>query len=376
MRKLILTTIVIIVYSNTFSQTYPTFGSEKPITITGLTFDAMEPFLSTDGNYMFFNSLNDGVNTGLYYATRVNDTTFTYVGQVGGVNYPAPHLDAVASMDSLNNFYWVTTRNYPNTMDNFCHGTFNSGNVTDTGRVHGNVYIYSPGWLIMDAGINYSGNLLYYCNAYFSNCTIPCWSTLGIASKLNDSTFAKLPSSDVNLNLVNDTNYINYAPAITKDELELYYTRILRSNPTQSEICVSVRTNPTANFSAPSVIYSSTLIPEAPTLSTDKTRMYYHRHDGPLFKLFLRYRTSVTEIEETEDKKIVVYPNPSDNFITINRPLLNEEYCIEIYSSLGQKVFATQNSTVINISGFSPGTYTVILKQKNKSWNNKIIKSK
>lgn len=188
MRKLFLLLSVIIICNGAYSQNYPTFGSEKPVTITGLSFDAMEPFLSSDGNYMFFNSLNDGINTGLYYATRVNDTTFTYVGEVGGVNYTAPHLDAVASIDSTNNFYWITTHNYPGTFDNLCHGSCTAGTVTDTGRVHGNFNIYTPGWLIMDAGINYSGNLLYYCNAYFNNCNIPCWATIGVASKGNDST--------------------------------------------------------------------------------------------------------------------------------------------------------------------------------------------
>lgn len=374
MKKLLLSFALAIGSAYAYSQTYPTFGSEKPVAVTGLTFDAMEPFLSADGNYMFFNSLNDGVNTGLYYATRVNDTTFTYIGQVGGVNYPAPHLDAVASMDSLNNFYWVTTHNYPGTMDNFCHGTFNSGNVTDTGRVHGNIYLYAPGWIIMDAGINYSGNLVYYCNAYFNSCNIPCWSTIGVAAKINDSTFAKLPSSDVNLQFVNDTNYINYAPAITKDELELYYTRILRSNPVQSDICVAVRSTPTANFSAPLVIYSSGDIPEAPTLSADKTRMYYHKKDGAIFKLFMRYRTNSTGIGEHEIKNITVYPNPSGNLVTVNLPFVNKNYCIEVYSFTGQLVAKTTDTTTIDISGFTEGIYTIKVHQDNKSWISKIVK--
>jgi hypothetical protein len=374
MKKLLLITIAALFCLTAISQTYPTFGPEKPVTISGLTFDAMEPFLSADGNYMFFNSLNDGVNTSLYYASRVNDTTFTLVAQVNGVNYPAPHLDAVASMDSLNNFYWVTTRNYPNTMDNFCHGAFNAGNVTDTGRVHGNFYIYSPGWLIMDATINHGGNLLYYCNAYFNNCNIPCWSTMGIAVKITDTTFAKLPSSDTNLQLVNDTNYINYAPAITKDELELYFTRVLRSNPSQSEICVAVRSNASANFSAPSVIYASALIPEGPTLTADKTKMYYHKKDGALYKLFLRYRTTITNIEETENEIVAVCPNPSNNIITITPALKNEDFFVDIYSLQGQKLLTSQKTTVIDISTLAPGVYTVVVKQKNKHWKNKIVK--
>ena len=59
----------------TFAQN-PIYGGEKTVTINGLTFDAMEPQLSTDGNALFFNSLNDGITTSLHYAARVNDTTF------------------------------------------------------------------------------------------------------------------------------------------------------------------------------------------------------------------------------------------------------------------------------------------------------------
>jgi len=39
---LLLTTLMLI-HGKVFSQSYPTFGAEKEVTITGLTFDAMEP---------------------------------------------------------------------------------------------------------------------------------------------------------------------------------------------------------------------------------------------------------------------------------------------------------------------------------------------
>ena len=59
------------------SQTiYPVFSSEIEVIINGLSFDAMEPFISPNGNHLFFNNLNDGINTKLYYATKVNDSTF------------------------------------------------------------------------------------------------------------------------------------------------------------------------------------------------------------------------------------------------------------------------------------------------------------
>src|ERR1041385_146268 len=151
-----------------FSQSYPAFGNEIPVTINGLTFDAMEPSISADGNFLFFNSLNDGITTSLYYASRVNDSTFNYVGPLTGANETnTPRLDAVASSDSANDFFWVSLRNFPNQFDNYFHGTFNGSDVVNIGRVHGTFYIYQQGWLIMDAAINYDETKLYYCNAYF-----------------------------------------------------------------------------------------------------------------------------------------------------------------------------------------------------------------
>ena len=127
---------------------YPSFNSEIEVTINGLSFDAMEPFISSDGNYLFFNNINDGVNTKLYYATRVNDSTFDYVGELMGTNQTTtPHLDAVADMDANGNFYWTSTRNYPTELNNLFRGTFSAGNVTAIERVQGDFNMNTPGWL-------------------------------------------------------------------------------------------------------------------------------------------------------------------------------------------------------------------------------------
>lgn len=50
-------TILIITCQQSFAQTYPTFGTEIPVTLSGLTFDAMEPSISDDGNYFFLTAL-------------------------------------------------------------------------------------------------------------------------------------------------------------------------------------------------------------------------------------------------------------------------------------------------------------------------------
>lgn len=281
--------------------TYPTFGSEIDVIINGLSFDAMEPFISPDGNYLFFNNLNDGENTKLYYATRINDSTFNYAGELTGVNQTiSPHLDAVADLDIDGNFYWTSTRNYPTELNNLFRGTFSNGNVSNIERVQGDFNRNTPGWLVMDHGISLDGQYLYFNNARFdgTNCLGPCETTLGIAQKENESTFNIIPNSESILQNINNANYIYYAPCISSDNLELYYTRYLKDNITSStvfEICVAVRSDASSNFSVPKVLFSDVIanLIEAPTLTVDKSIMYYHKKTVNSHKIVMRHRSDL-----------------------------------------------------------------------------------
>ena len=282
------------------AQLYPSFGSEVEVTINDLSFDAMEPFLSSNGNYLFFNNLNDGENTKLYYATKVNDSTFTYVGELIGRNQTAtPHLDAVADMDANGNFYWTSTRNYPAELNNLFRGTFSDGKVSDVERVNGDFNKNTPGWLIMDHGISLDGQYLYFINARFDkeNCQGACETTIGVAQKDNASKFTTLPSSESILKNINNANYIDYAPCISSDNLELYYTRYLKGEITENtifEMCVAVRSDAMSEFSVPKVLFSEKIgnLVEAPTLTVDKNKMYYHQKTSNSHKIVMRYRNS------------------------------------------------------------------------------------
>lgn len=280
---------------------YPVFEAEIEVTINGLIFDAMEPFVSPNGNYLFFNNLNDGINTKLYYASKINDSTFSYVGELMGTNQTTiPHLDAVPDMDINGNFYWTSTRNYPAELNNLFHGFFSDGNVTNIERVQGDFNMNTPGWLIMDHGISLDGQYLYFNNARFDdvNCQGPCETTLGVAQKSSAFTFKTLPNTASILQNINDSNYIYYAPYISSDDLELYFTRYLKGQITSStifEICVAVRSNSLSEFSIPIVLFSediSNLI-EAPTLNVDQTVIYYHRKTSNSHKIMMRYRNSL-----------------------------------------------------------------------------------
>jgi len=361
------------------SQICPAYGPEIEVTITGLSFDAMEPIISPDGNYLFFNNLNDGINTKLFYATRINDSTFNYMGELSGTNQPAPpHLDAVADMDSLNNFYWTSTRDYPAQLDNLYHGIFNSGHVSGIGRVRGDFNKNIPGWLIMDHGISYDGQYLYYNNARFDGvCQGACETELGVAQKVNDSTFNKHPNSDYLLQHVNDTNYIYYAPCITSDNLELYFTRYPKAEITPStlfEICVSVRSSTSDSFSTPAVLFSEYIadLIEAPTLTQDKQAIYYHRKIPGSHKIVMRYRDNLLSIENTEGNYPAcrVYPNPAAERITIqwDSPM-DSHITLDIISLTGQillhevhEVFMNENQLEIDLPLVEEGAPALLVR--------------
>src|SRR5205823_4594729 len=75
---------------------YHGFGAPQRVAIRGYSGDAMEPFITRDGRYLFFNNRNDPrVDTNLHYAERIDDVTFAFRGELQGANSKV--LDAVPS---------------------------------------------------------------------------------------------------------------------------------------------------------------------------------------------------------------------------------------------------------------------------------------
>ena len=261
------------------------FSNPVKVAINGHTTHAMEPFITRNGSYLFFNSLNDGINTSLYYASMGgNDYTFNLAGEINGVNGTPPHLDAVASMDTGGNFYFVSVRNYPSDYMNFFTGNFSNGTVTGLQALPGNFYIESPGWLIMDAEISPDGNDLYYVNAHFNSGPVPELSDIGVAHNSSGSFIVDANSTEIMTN-VNTGNHLEYAPSISSDGLELYFTRLNLCLLT-SEILVAKRNSVSESFGIPERIGVMSGFVEAPSLSSDGNTLYYHRKDNDLYVIY------------------------------------------------------------------------------------------
>ena len=82
--------------------------------------------------------------------------------------------------------------------------------------------------------------------------------------------------------------------------------------------------------------------------------------------------SSFTIVEETIDENVVIYPNPTKDFINIKVKDFSVE-TIEIYNNAGVKVLETDFMNRLDISHLSPGLYIVNLIYKNKNHIKKMV---
>jgi len=266
--------------SHRFQSPPAQFSHPQKVTLRGYSADAMEPFLTRDGNYLFFNNSNDPhVNTNLHWAERVDDLTFQYKGEIGGVNTRA--LEAVASLDRNGVFYFVSNRSYHQTAATIYRGTFAHGSVSAVELAPG-VSSRIPGLVNFDAEISADGNALYYVESQFSLLRHrPKTAKIAIARRAGNS-FRPDPESDTLLREIN-TGGLDYAPATSPSELEIFFTRLDRDGPA---IYTATRSSTAAAFGAPEKIRAITGFAEGPTVSPDGTSLYYQRKEDGKFVLY------------------------------------------------------------------------------------------
>jgi Tol biopolymer transport system component len=237
--------------------------------------DAMEPFISKDGRYLFFN------NRHLYYATRIDDQTFTFRGEVVGANSVA--LDAVASLDTLGRLYFVSTRSYKETRSTIYSGHWNRGTVDSVAIVPG-ISKQHNGWVNFDAEISADGHTLWFDDGRFGFFGGPKTAAIETAER-HDDQFVRRVNSDTILATVNASGR-NYAPCISMNGLELFFTR---ADPIPTIYRVT-RSDTSAAFGAPERVATANGFVEAPSLSGDGTLLYFHRRENNHFLIYVARR--------------------------------------------------------------------------------------
>lgn len=255
------------------------FQNPLHVTIEGYDDDAMEPFLSRDGKYLFFNNLNEPtVNTNLHWAERIDDLHFKYRGEIQGVNTPA--LEGVASMDRDGNFYFVSNRSYDQTASTLYRGKFADGKLSGVELVPG-VSLAKPGIVNFDAEISADGNTLYFVESQFGFLGQPKTARI-LYARRSGNMFVRDGDSATILKTIN-TDALNYAPATSASELEIFFTRV---DPQGPAIYVAKRAGKTLPFGDPLRIATVAGFVEGPTLSPDELSLYYHNKENGRFVIY------------------------------------------------------------------------------------------
>lgn len=259
---------------------YRAFGHPQRVEIRGYQGDAMEPFITKDGRYLLFNNRNDPkIDTRLLFAERVDDLTFDYRGELEGANTSA--LEGVPSMDRHGNLFFVSTRSYAETLSTIYRGRFGQGRVSGIELVAG-ISLRQRGMVTFDAEVSADGNTLFVADGRFAGGHVPETADIDIAVR-DGAGFRRLPAARDLLRNVN-TAALEYAPAISGDLLELFFTRLEGSGRSpRSAILRAVRPEAGAPFGLPQRLASITGFVEAPALSGDGRSLYYHRLDGGRF---------------------------------------------------------------------------------------------
>jgi hypothetical protein len=270
------------------------FKNEQKITILGYIDDAMEPFITKDDHYLFFNNLQGATEKDIFYAEKINDTTFQFKGEIQGVN--SNFVDGNPTMDAQNNFYFISTRTLGTGNKTVFKGLFNQGVVTDLQQINGSINIATPSWINMGTEISKDGQTLLTSNAKFNiGDNFPSLGNIRLAIK--EANEFNIPNNETDLLInINTNNSIEYAGEISANELELFYSQVTLSNPAIFKLFYAKRDQINGVFNRPISITEPfknniNAFVEAPTLSNNGKRLYYHKlDDNGVFSIFMLSR--------------------------------------------------------------------------------------
>jgi hypothetical protein len=150
----------------------------------------------------------------------------------------------------------------------------------------------------MDVSISPDGQTLYISRAViFPGATAPKKSELLIA-RLRNGAFQIDPNSAEIMKNINTPAALQYAPAISADGRELYFTRAsqLMAGPNtpgaRLRILVANRASANEPFGEPLVLAALTGFVEAPSVSLDGKELFFHKKVGRKFAIYRAERVS------------------------------------------------------------------------------------
>lgn len=243
--------------------------------------DALSPQLSRDGRILLFNNRHDDPQrTDLLFAVRVNAHTFRCVGPVRGANSPVS--DAAASLDREGRLYFVSERAYETTLNTLYTAPFANGGINELMAVQG-LETREQGRVITDAEISADGRSLYFSDALRFGGDFVWEADLHVARRYGIARFARDARSRAIFARIN-TNDLEYGPALSVDEREIYFTRRGRLPFTAPQIWRATRGDPRIAFNTATPLPLDGWV-ENPTVAADGA-IYFHRREGGEYSIW------------------------------------------------------------------------------------------
>ncbi len=265
------------------------------ILITGYCDNAMEPFLSRDGNYLFFNNNSpeeeekeeEGTEKDIFYAVRISDTVFQYQGPLSAVN--SALVDGTPTMDISNNFYCISLSLYdsPTQSNTVFSGSWTGSTVENYAL---QTLSFVPDWPLVyfDVEVNSDGSQLYLSiGAFAVGQSVPLASDIYFAEK-SGSDFILSEDNSIIMANINTSGKLEYAPALSSSSLLMYFTRFDPANEEYPAIYRSSRPDTDEPFGPPEKISCISNFAEGPAFSADEKYIYFHMKNpsGTLFEIY------------------------------------------------------------------------------------------
>lgn len=255
------------------------FGQPQTVAIDGYRDHAMEPFIARDGETLFFNNRNEPAReTDLHWAERIDATRFRYRGRLAGAN--SNHLDGVPSLARDGTFAFTSLRAFESRGATIWTGRWNGQTLTnlnlETALAPGR-----PPAFNMDGELNASGSRFYVSDNVWGLIGGLRTSDLRVTVREN-GRWRRAPEFDRWFAHINTRDALEFAPATSEDELELYFTRLTRPllRPPRFETFATSRASANAPFGAPERIAAITGYAEAPSVAPDGALYFHAMVDG------------------------------------------------------------------------------------------------
>ena len=278
---------VALIVPNATAGSSTNFSNPEPVVIQGYSGPEEDAYITPDNKYLFFDSHNDaGLPIHLYWATRIDYKTFSFGGQIQGLNCPLAPLRGNYARPQ--NFYFFCLALAQAGQPSIASGQFSFGTVTNFAPIRGiTLPPAAPGTgrLMLDGEITSDGNTLYFTDWQMTDTGQPVSGQIKVAARNADGSFTVLPNSAALLSNVNATGTVLYGSVPSTDNLSLYFTVSDPSVPCL-EIYVATRTSTTAPFGLPQPVAAADVpLPGQPnpgvfvemgSTSSDGNYLYYH----------------------------------------------------------------------------------------------------